>query len=116
MARAMPWPCCAPKSSVRRIIRSSVPWSRATRSCSSFRVAIRQEYRSDWTGCQSEWEGRLLSLTLGDDQKIRAIEICKFVDTLRHDESCLHQVLDHQLWADEVILDLFGATQLTSLR
>src|SRR4029079_15886425 len=45
MARAMPWPCCAPKMSVRRISRSSVPCRCAECSRSArFRIDIRPEY------------------------------------------------------------------------
>src|SRR5688572_30435990 len=51
MARAIPWPCCGPKTSLRRMRRSSVPCSRTSRSC-SFRVDMRQEYWPSWVVCQ----------------------------------------------------------------
>src|SRR5215203_5250355 len=41
----MPWPCCGPKISVRRISRSSVPWRWAEWSpFARFRIDIRPEY------------------------------------------------------------------------
>src|SRR4249920_1009873 len=45
MARAMPWPCCAPKIRVRRISRSRVPcrWAECSRFA-RFRIDIPPEY------------------------------------------------------------------------
>src|SRR5579864_74908 len=47
----MPWPCCRPKTSTRRINRSSVPCKREVRFFSS-RVSIRHEYTAAWVSCQ----------------------------------------------------------------
>src|SRR5688572_9286661 len=53
MARAMPWPCCLPCNSVRRIRRSSVPCRCALYSRSDrFRIDIRPEHAYTWVECQ----------------------------------------------------------------
>src|SRR5262249_4980183 len=53
MRRAMPWPCCGPRMSVRRMSRSSVPckWAAYSRS-DRFRIDIRPQYPDD-SGCRS---------------------------------------------------------------
>src|SRR5580704_473488 len=50
MARAMPWPCCGPKTRVRRISRSRVPCRRLMRSGSG--VVIRPKNIPAWVVCQ----------------------------------------------------------------
>ena len=52
IARAIPCPCWAPKSSVRKISRSSVPCSSGIRSFSW--VAIRPDYETLRVECQPE--------------------------------------------------------------
>src|SRR6185369_7982613 len=55
MTRAMPWPCCGPKISVRRISRSSVPCRCALYSPSLlFRIDIRPKLAYLWVECQQE--------------------------------------------------------------
>lgn len=53
MERAIPWPCSRPKSKVRKINKSSVPWRSASRSFSSW-VDIWHKYALSWVRCQQE--------------------------------------------------------------
>src|SRR5207302_2063400 len=57
MARAMPCPCCGPNTSVRKMSRSSVPWSSASRSLSA-RVDIRPNPTRLQVSCQPKGNGR----------------------------------------------------------
>src|SRR5580692_8178870 len=57
MARAMPCPCCGPKTRVRRISRSSVPCNSTIRSLFSW-VVIRPKYAPHWVGCQPKLRSR----------------------------------------------------------
>src|SRR5438552_18237953 len=57
MARAMPCPCCGPNTSVRKMRRSSVPWSSVSRSLSS-RVDIPPNPTRLQVSCQPKENAR----------------------------------------------------------